>query len=69
MAFSQSDLDNLDAAIKSGALRVEVAGRNITYRSLAEMQRTRGEISVALNAAAGKPVRRRVLQAVSQKGW
>lgn len=38
MAYTQSDVDALEAAIKSGALRVRVADRETTFRSLNEMQ-------------------------------
>lgn len=41
MAFTQADLDNLDAAIKSGALRVRTGDRDVTYRSLEEMMKVR----------------------------
>lgn len=43
MAYTQSDIDDLKAAIASGALRVRYAdGREIQYRSLAEMRETLG---------------------------
>lgn len=38
MAYTQADVDALEAAIKSGALRVRVADRETTFRSLDEMQ-------------------------------
>jgi hypothetical protein len=41
MAFAQSDIDTLNAAIASGALKVRYAdGREVTYRSLDEMLKT-----------------------------
>lgn len=40
MAFSQSDVDTLKAAIATGAMRVRYAdGREIQYRSQAELER------------------------------
>lgn len=40
MALSQADADALELAIASGALKVRYAdGREVTYRSLAEMER------------------------------
>lgn len=43
MAYTQSDIDDLKAAIASGALRVRYAdGREIMYRSLGEMRETLG---------------------------
>jgi len=39
MAFTTSDIDALKAALATGALQVRYAdGRQITYRSLAEMR-------------------------------
>lgn len=41
MAYTQTDIDDLKAAIASGALRVRYAdGREIQYRSLADMRET-----------------------------
>lgn len=41
MAFSQSDVDELRRAIATGAMRVRYAdGREVTYRTLAEMRET-----------------------------
>ncbi|MFP4560992.1 MAG: phage head-tail joining protein [Thiohalorhabdus sp.] len=41
MAVSQSDLDELERAIKQGARTVEYADMKVEYRSLNEMLRTR----------------------------
>lgn len=41
MAYSQTDLDNIEAAIAEGVSSVSVAGRTITYRSLDDMIRLR----------------------------
>ena len=42
MAFTQSELDALESAIATGALIVRYSdGRQVQYRSLAEMQRLR----------------------------
>ncbi len=38
MATTQADVDRLEKAIKSGALRVKYQDRDVTYRSLAEMR-------------------------------
>ena len=48
MAFTQADLDELDKAIKSGALRVRTGDRDVTYRSLEEMMKIRGQMLEAL---------------------
>lgn len=55
MAFSQSDVDALKAALSTGALAVEYAdGRKVTYRSLNEIERiiARAQDEVA---ASGSP--------------
>lgn len=58
MAFTQSDLDALDAAIKSGVKTVTYADRTVTYHSLAEMMQARtiiqGEIAAAAGSAGGR---------------
>ena len=41
MAYTQQQLDLLDAAIAQGALTVEYADKKVTYRSLAEMMSIR----------------------------
>jgi hypothetical protein len=44
MAFSQEQLDALEAAIAEGALVVKYADKQITYRSLSEMMQIRDMI-------------------------
>jgi len=39
MAYAQSQLDALEAALASGTLTVEFDGKRVTYRSLDEIQR------------------------------
>lgn len=49
---TQKDIDELDAAIASGVLRVRFAdGREITYRSMREMQIARGAMERLVNGA------------------
>ncbi|WP_417844832.1 phage head-tail joining protein [Thalassospira sp.] len=38
MAFTQADIDRLKSAMASGTLKVEVDGKSVTYRSIAEMR-------------------------------
>lgn len=38
MALTQTDLDNLEAAMVSSELEVELEGRRVRYRSLAELK-------------------------------
>lgn len=52
MAFQQSDLDNITAALGASELTVEVEGRRVTYRSLKDLQTQRALIAAELSAAA-----------------
>ncbi|MGL4478794.1 MAG: phage head-tail joining protein [Aeromonas veronii] len=49
MAYTQAQLDALDAAIASGALSVRYADQQVTYRSLQEMQAIRDKMAAALD--------------------
>lgn len=51
MAYTQSDLIELDKAIASGVLRAKHADRDVTYRSLDEMLQTRAIIAQQLAQA------------------
>lgn len=57
MPFTSTDLANVDAAIASGELAVEVNGKRITYRSVQELMTARSailsEIATAGTASAG----------------
>lgn len=60
MAFTQSDLDAVNTAISSGELKIEVQGRLVIYRSVAELITARDLIKAELAAAeiANTAVRR-----------
>jgi hypothetical protein len=53
MAFSQSDLDAIDAAIASGELTVSHNGRTVTYRSMDDLFKARDRIAAAIASQAG----------------
>lgn len=53
MAYSQSDLDAIEEAIASGALKVKYADKEVVYRSLDEMRKIRDMIRVALGRTDG----------------
>lgn len=61
MAFSQTDLDNIDAAIGSGELTVEVDGRKVTYRSISDLKAARqlivGQIAAATPGSTARAYR------------
>ena len=48
MAYSQLQLDKLTEAIALGATTVKYGDKEITYRSLTEMKRIKGEMEVEL---------------------
>ncbi|WP_421885167.1 phage head-tail joining protein [Methylibium sp.] len=52
MAFTQANLDAVDAAIASGELTVSHNGRTVTYRSMADLKAARAMIVEDLAAQA-----------------
>lgn len=48
MAFTQSDLDAVNAAIASGELTVSHNGRTVTYRSMDDLMKARATIQADL---------------------
>lgn len=69
MAWTQTDVDKLKAAIGQGATKVKFADREVTYRSLDEMRETLLLLQADVDQAAGKPRRRaRHLRFVTSKG-
>jgi hypothetical protein len=70
MAFTQSDLDTLDAAIKSGVTEVRFQDRTVRYKSLADMMQERTLIYTALNPggdAGPGPIRQ--YRIFTDRGW
>jgi len=51
MAFTQTDLDNIQAAIAMGELSVEVNGRKVVYRSMPDLMAAETRIKTALAEA------------------
>jgi hypothetical protein len=58
MAISQSDIDNIDAAIANAELTVTVDGKSVTYRSISELKRAREHLSglVAMQSGSRRAV-------------
>lgn len=52
MSFTSTDLDAINAAIASGELTVKHGGREITYRSMADLLKAKQTIEADLAAAA-----------------
>lgn len=59
MAFTQTDLDAINAAIARGESVVRFADRTVEYRSIGDLIKARNLIVAELNAAAatGQPRR------------
>jgi hypothetical protein len=68
MAWTQADLDKLDAAISGGAVlqSIAFADQTFVFRSVAEMIQVRALIAQSLNATAGTATTYRL--AASSKG-
>lgn len=58
MAFTQANLDAVEAAIATGELEVELNGKRVRYRSLKDLSQARDIIAAALNAATASPFNR-----------
>lgn len=51
---TQTDIDNLNAAIASGARSVTVGGQTITYNTTASLIQARDDLIKQLNGQTGK---------------
>lgn len=59
MAFTSTDLTNIDAAIASGESIVRFSdGRSVTYRSIAELREARAMVQDSLNQSGTPTIRR-----------
>lgn len=59
MAVSQSDIDNLNAAIAAGERQVSIGGESITYQTVASLIQARNDMQTQLdrvNGVARKPI-------------
>jgi len=68
MAYTQTQLDALEAAIAQGALSVQFGERKITYHSLAEMTSLRDTMRSELGVAKPAGSRSRIIQIKTGKG-
>ncbi len=60
MSYTEAQRDALRAAIASGILRVSYDGKNVEYRSMAELKSALNEVESTLARDSGKPQNRRV---------
>ncbi|MGZ4953565.1 MAG: phage head-tail joining protein [Methylobacter sp.] len=68
MAFTQTQLNALEAAIAQGALSVQFGERRITYHSLDEMIRLRDTMRSELGVAKPAGSRSRIINIATGKG-
>ena len=64
MAVTQLDIDNLNAAIASGARSVTLGGQTVTYNTTASLIEARNDLQRQLAVASGtasKPRTRRMI--------
>lgn len=55
MAYQQSDLDAIRAAIARGERTVQFADRSVTYRTVDELLAVESRIAQALTTTPGRP--------------
>lgn len=60
MSYTIAQRDALRSAIASGVLRLSYDGRNVEYRSMAELKAALNEVEAALARDNGAPVTRQV---------
>lgn len=65
MAYSQADLDALQAAIAKGARRLKLDGEEVEFRTLDEMERIEARIKAELAGTS----RRGISYPVTSTGW
>ena len=69
MAYTQSQLEALEAALASGTLRVSYEGRSVEYRSIEELKKAIAEVQASLAAADSTVPRSRMLRLYTEKGF
>ncbi|MFM0429000.1 hypothetical protein PQQ75_08295 [Paraburkholderia aspalathi] len=55
MAYTQDDLDRIQAVIAKGELEVQYHDRKVRYRSIAELRAAQTEIVRGLEQGTGRP--------------
>lgn len=66
MAYTQTQLEALQAALASGELEVSHEGRRIRYRSIAELEQAIARVQAHLTVQSGKKPVRRILVATTK---
>jgi len=65
MAYTQADLDRLQAAIAKGARRVRMNGEEVEFRDLKEMERIESKIMRAIATTK----KSRIIPVSTVSGW
>jgi len=68
MAYTQLDLDELDAAIKGGARRVRLNGREKEFFSAGDLLKLREHVFNELNSSSATTTRPRCFRSRTAKG-
>lgn len=68
MAFTQTDLDNLNSAIASGKRRVRLGQREIEYHSIEQMLKARDAVQEEVNRTTSATKRPRNYLSRTSKG-
>lgn len=63
MAVTQSDIDNLNAAIASGTRQVTIGGQTVLYQTTESLIKARDDLQKELNKATSTTRRSRQLSA------
>ena len=63
MAVTQTDVDNLNAAIAAGARSVTLRGKTVIYNTTDSLIKARNDLQAQLSAQADTPKRSRRIQA------
>lgn len=68
MAVSQTDIDNLNAALASGVRSATVGGQTVTYGTVDALIRARNDLQRQLTAAATAPRPRQTYTVFAGRG-
>jgi hypothetical protein len=70
MAYTQTQLDALKAALASGELRVTFEGRSVEYRSIDDLQKAIAAVSAEVTATtSGAAPRVRLVRIATSSGF
>jgi hypothetical protein len=69
MAYTESQLEALEAALASGTLRVSFEGRSVEYRSVDEIKKAIAEVKAGLAVANPATPRTRMIRVFTEKGF